>query len=302
MGISNHYEAYFFIQMVLLLLSVPVILTSIYYQKYIEKKWCPICLTIMGVILVELVYVLYLTTFLDLRFSFYGAMLYLFVVAMMTASWFPLKRMLTKVNHLKEVELKANRFKRNYTMFKKMLVASEHYELPESLLVFGNPNATLDISIITSPFCGHCTEPHYMLKSILDKYGEHITVSMLYNVNAKSKRLMDFVKNVIDLNLNNGEAKYYEAMDYWYQTKDNEKWLSKYKSQTDLNQIEHILDSQQPWFSEQDLNFTPCLFVNGYRYPQGYDLKDLQFFIDELVEDESLYIKNNEIKIASPKS
>ncbi|NMH28492.1 vitamin K epoxide reductase family protein [Flavobacterium silvaticum] len=37
-----------------LMLSLPLILISIYYQKYVEKKWCPICILISGVLVIEM--------------------------------------------------------------------------------------------------------------------------------------------------------------------------------------------------------------------------------------------------------
>jgi hypothetical protein len=40
----------------LLLGSIPVLLLSLYYQKFIEKKWCPICLVIASIVLLEIGY------------------------------------------------------------------------------------------------------------------------------------------------------------------------------------------------------------------------------------------------------
>lgn len=302
MGLSGHYAGFLSIQTILLLASIPVIIASIYYQKFIEKKWCPICLSIIGVILLELGYVFFLNKTLDLTISLVEVTVFLFVASSVAAIWYILRSLLKKVNDLKSFELKANRFKRNYDMFKKMLLTSRVYQLPESLLILGNPNAELKISIITSPFCGHCSEPHYMLKSIQEKYKERVSVSILYNVNPKNERIRNFVKNIIHLNLKKGSRYYYLAMDYWYQTKNDDKWLSKYQTNANTKKTENILDNQHPWFMQQNFNFTPCLFINGYRYPKEYDIAELPFFIDELMDDKSYNIENNFEHIAEPKS
>ncbi|OXA99792.1 hypothetical protein B0A75_09715, partial [Flavobacterium oncorhynchi] len=47
---------FFSIQKCALILSIPVILASLYYQKFVEKKWCPICLVIIGIIIIEMIY------------------------------------------------------------------------------------------------------------------------------------------------------------------------------------------------------------------------------------------------------
>ncbi|GGK10958.1 hypothetical protein GCM10007962_01310 [Yeosuana aromativorans] len=297
MGLSNHATDYFYIQTKLLLIASPVLMASLYYQKYIEKKWCPICLVIIGVVITELSCVFILKNSFDFSIDPFGLLLFLTTAALLMSIWFPLKNSLKKINHLKAVELKANRLKRNYELFSKMLKISEHYNLPESLLVFGNQKAPLRIHIITSPYCGHCKDPHYILKSVLDKYEEQLNISMLYNLNPKNSRLRTFLTSLITLSKEN-QLRFYEAMDYWYETKDDEKWLSKYKINIGAFEIEPLLKSQHLWFKEHGFNFTPCLFINGYQYPKAYDIADLPFFIEELIDDKSYSKKLNKLKEA----
>ncbi|TXD82435.1 hypothetical protein ESY86_14410 [Subsaximicrobium wynnwilliamsii] len=296
MGISGLSMDYFSIQIVLLALSVPIISLSIYYQKYIEKKWCPICLSISGLVLAELAYVVFLKSFnyLDFEITTQGALQFLLVGSVSTVFWYTLKNLLSRLNHLKENELKANRFKRNYTIFKKMLTAPSRLKLPDNELILGNPNANISISIVTSPFCGHCKDPQYMLKTLLEKYDDAINVSVLYNVNPKNQRLLQFARIITQLKLDKGDNAFNEAMDYWYETKDDEKWLGKYQDEENSG-FETLLAKNQVWLSEHDINFTPCMFINGYRYPNEYGIADLLFFMDELIEDKSILIKENKI-------
>lgn len=298
MGISNNYESYFYLQVILLLISVPIIAISIYYQKAIEKKWCPICLTISALLIAELGYVLYLNAIFSFNITWSGLFIFLFVTSTGAVLWFSLKETLTKMKQLKEEELKANRFKRNYKLFKNMLLASKRYDLPKSLFVFGNLDSKLNISIVTSPFCGHCTEPHYMLKSLLDKKQEHLNISILYNVRPKNEQLLNFVSSLTNVKSTEGQSGYYKAMDDWYQNKDEQKWLSKHKTNGINKETNDLLIESNNWFMAQEINFTPCLFINGYRFPNEYELSDLPFFIDELIEDHSLLNKKHEINLA----
>ena len=48
---------YFSIQKIMLIGSLPVLVSSLYYQKFVEKKWCPICLVIISITLIELLYI-----------------------------------------------------------------------------------------------------------------------------------------------------------------------------------------------------------------------------------------------------
>lgn len=289
MGLINLYADYFSIQTIMLISAFPVITVSIYYQKYIEKKWCPLCLAIIGIVLLELSAVFYLNSNFSFNISALGALLYLATFALLSTIWLPLKKTLKKVNDLKAIELKANRFKRNYVVFKIMLIATERYDLPKCALIFGNPDAMLNISIVTSPFCGYCKEPHYMLKSILEKYGEQLNISIFYNVNPTIILLRDFTLTISQLKIKKGEESFLEAMDYWYKVKDidNRKWFNKYKVDNEINELERLMEIQRKWFLRNSINFTPCLFVSGYRYPKEYNITDLPFFIEELLEDQS---------------
>ncbi|EPR73028.1 Vitamin K epoxide reductase [Winogradskyella psychrotolerans RS-3] len=300
MGLLNLYSAYFSLQIVVLLFSVPVIIASLYYQKYIEKKWCPICLSIIGVVILEFIAVILIHSNFGFNIGLLSILLFFATISLLTAVWLPLKKILKKVNDLKTVELKANRFKRNYNTFKLLLTSEDRYNLPETKLVFGNKNANLKISIITSPYCGFCEEPHYLLKSLLDKYEQQLNISIFYNASLNNLILRDFAITITQLKLKKGNAHYYEAMDYWYQVKEHKKWLNKYQININTSEGEILLDKQNSWFEENSLNFTPCLFINGYRYPKEYDIADLPFYIEELLDDKSLYVKK--YKIAMPKS
>lgn len=93
--ISNNSISFFSIQILLLILSFPVIILSIYFQKFIEKKWCPICLGIIGLICTEMIYlVIVLKT--NLRILYTSVILYGFVFSLVCFLWFSLKERLMR--------------------------------------------------------------------------------------------------------------------------------------------------------------------------------------------------------------
>src|SRR5690606_7144968 len=111
--------------------------------------------------------------------------IYLFIYSLIIVIWYPLKNIFKRINTLKEEELKANRFKRNYPIFKTFLVSNRKYDLPQTPILLGAATAQLKIAIITSPYCNFCSEPHYILKDILKRYDENVSVNIIYNVNLK---------------------------------------------------------------------------------------------------------------------
>lgn len=273
---------YFGIQKLLLLGSVPIILTSVYYQGFVEKKWCPICLMIIAVVVLQLSFLLLYADFSILDIGAKGILLYLANGSLIALSWFTLKKTLKQNNDLKAFELKANRFKRNYKVFKKFLLEGENYRLPKALLNFGNPKAKLKLSIITSPFCGHCEKPHFMLQDLLEKYGDKLELSIFYSLNPKNKTLDNFLSNYV---FSLSQEDYYKNLALWYKHKDYDKLISSRLPKDEQTNAIRLSQDHQAWFRKHGFNFTPCLFINGYPFPKEYDLAELPFFIEEMIGD-----------------
>jgi hypothetical protein len=124
-----------------------------------------------------------------------------------------------------------------------------------------------------------------MLKNLINKHDAQLQVSVFFNVNNKIQHLLKFVKTITSIGKNNSN-KYHEAMDNWYATKDDQKWLGRFSiADESMHFNNQLSEEQHKWFMANDFNFTPCLFINGYSYPKGYKIEELPFFINELIED-----------------
>lgn len=183
--LTNNTDSFFTLQKILLVFAVPVIFASIYYQKFVEKKWCPICLVIISIILLELGY---LFVFQNVAFAVavISILLYGLVFMSVLIAWLALKKLLTSQKKLKEFQFKGIRFMRNYEIFKNNLLASEKTELSDSPIVIGNKESKLEIALITSPFCGYCKEAHEMLEKIALANKDNLKVKIIINADVDS--------------------------------------------------------------------------------------------------------------------
>lgn len=102
--LSGNATIYFNIQQILLLSAVPVLLLSAYYQKFVEKKWCPICLVIISIIILEIGY-LFVFQNITFTFSVFSIVLYGLVFMSVLIVWSALKKLLTNLKVLKEFQL-----------------------------------------------------------------------------------------------------------------------------------------------------------------------------------------------------
>lgn len=286
-------ETYFETQKLLLSVALPVLFTSLYYQKFVEKMWCPVCLSIIAVILLELGYVSFYYKF-TFNFTVQSVLISAFIFVTVALFWFSLKKLLRQQKELKELHIADNRFKRNYEVFKNNLIASEisvNSEIQAGSIILGNRDAVLRIIVVTSPFCSFCAEVHTVIEEILSRHSGLVCFDVRFNFNeansdAKSQRVHE---KLLAIYYNYGQEAFRNALHDWFADFDakDEKILDRPGMIThyDIN-IQEILKEQFLWNQANDLAYTPSMFINGYIFPKHYERKDLMYFIIDLSEDD----------------
>ncbi len=285
--LSGNLLEYFAIQKILLIISIPVIVLSLYYQKFVEKKWCPICLVIASIILLEIGY-LFLFVTISIPIPVNYLFLYAYIILITITLWMILKKMLLKQKALKEFQMNANRLLRNYTVFKNTLMITPKLEMPSSIgIVLGNPKSDSQITIITNPFCGHCKEVHEIINTILDKHGDQIQVKILFKtaLELDNEETKQFFRILMTLYLENGEKAFTDALHDFFESKNVEAWNQKYQVPIDKEKVENVYTVMNNWCVENQINYTPEIFLNGFKYPSEYDKENLTFYMNDFIED-----------------
>lgn len=284
--LEGNVVSFFMMQEILLFCAIPVIILSLYFQKFIEKKWCPICLIIILITIVESLYLYFSNSSISIGKD--TILLFLFISLFIYLGWSLLKKVLIQNKELKEFQFKANRFIRNYEVFKNSLISKEKFEFPSTNIVLGNKNSILVINLITNPFCGHCKKVHQILDSILDKHFDNIQIQIIIKANLENETedKKSFYRTLVDLYLNQGQDKFRYALNYWFENNNIDNWLTLFKSEkNNVNEIDAIYKEHNDWTSKNDLNYTPVLFINGFIYPNNYDRENLEFYINDLIAD-----------------
>jgi len=279
-------SAYFFvIQNFLLCFAIPVILLSLYFQKFVEKKWCPICLVIIGLVLFELGY-LFLTKQSSFSISISAIILFLFVFLSVSIIWIVLKKILKSQKHLKEFQFKANRFIRNYEIFKNNLLTKRKVSFPEIPIILGNKESKTIITIISSPFCGHCKKAHEILERIVEKHSENLQIQIILKFDLKSQTEENvlFFRSLYKIYSLNDIALFTKALGDWFNNTNLKIWFTKYDYAVS-GDFDETMEKHYKWCDLNGFNFTPAIFINGYEYPELYERENLDYFINELVED-----------------
>jgi protein-disulfide isomerase len=289
-SIANQLGSFYDITTILLLFSIPVTLFSFYQQIVVAKKWCPICLAIICIIYAEIVSLLVYTNFSFAINTIAISYFLLVLVGSYIASVF-VKSIIKQNLEFKSKISENNRFKRKYSLFKMALSASDTVNKKISIsnnIFLGNPEAKLKITIVSSPFCGHCKEAHKIIEEILDLHKDKVCFDLNLNFDAskndeKSKRVH---QKLVQIYFNEGQEIFIKALHDWFENKEEDKLTLKATSKiTDLKTNE-ILYEQFSWNKENKITYTPAIIINNHLFPNEYDRNDLIYFINDLEDDE----------------
>lgn len=280
--LSSHF---FSIMLVGLALSLPMTLYSIYFQYKIEKKWCPICLSIIGVVYLEFAFLLFLYN------GFYAntvsLALFTSIFSLIAGLVYLLKPIFIEKKEVNEKYIKQLRFSRNYEIFKNTLVKSETQFFDKEYIVLGNRESKHKISVVTSPLCGYCKDAHTLLDKIYHRFGNDIGISIRFNFDENSTNKNLFLR-LAEIYEAQGDVDFMFALKDWFENKNLDNWLNKFGNFENTDGIENKLIEITNENKEKELNFTPNIFLNQYNYPNQYERENLEYFIADWLEDEEL--------------
>jgi len=272
---------------ILAALSVPYPLFSIYYQGFVLKKWCPMCLGVQLILITE--FILLLPQLLQMNFSFDSVtrlVLILFVIAIIYTLFklFRREQMSNEVHYYKYL-----RFKKNPEILKMLLISQPHYEitLSESSLIFGNRDASIRITAFLSLHCSHCARAFEKIRNMLNE-NEDIIINLVL-ITSDNKMLTTLYDN----NRQGKEAESLELMEQWF----NADPYSRTKITEGLcipedNDIsDRVSEENGRLFKECNVMGTPTFFINGLKLPPQYEVNDIRYFSKIFKEKEEIVIK-----------
>ncbi|WP_435261353.1 vitamin K epoxide reductase family protein [Tenacibaculum sp. nBUS_03] len=276
------------------LVAIPVTLYSIYYQYAVVKKWCLLCLSIVGLLwlqaLIPVITNIYISSFIPTDYV---------VLAIIGTSiwvgWSYIKPLITEVTELRKEKIEGVKFRRNFTLFEGMLNKSPQIDTAidkNQEIVFGNPTSNLEIVVVTNPFCGHCKPVHKQVDEILHKYNNSVKIRIRFNINTEDKNgsAAKVTSRLLELYNNNKKEECLEAMSEIYEDGNVDEWVKKWGATNNSDYFLAELEREKEWCKENAINFTPEILINGRSFPKEYNRSDLIFFIEELEENSQITI------------
>lgn len=269
-------------------LALPIIVYSIWLQKFQIKKWCVLCLAVSFLIVMQsLVFGSATTSFSTILSA--HPFVFLFSSVLFSSLWFFVKPILeTKIKIEKEL-ITSKKFKRSYKMFdfltKEIPTLSGFHQLQG--LHFGNKNADIQLTIIISPSCGHCHKAFADAFELVSKFNQRISLNVLFNINPENDQnpYRVVVERLLTIN-NTQPEKRVEAISDWHiQKMELEQWKEKWT----INAVDMIsnqqIHQQYNWCLVNELNYTPIIIINNKLFPGEYEINDLKYFLNDFSQE-----------------
>ncbi|OGS74869.1 MAG: hypothetical protein A3G95_03555 [Flavobacteria bacterium RIFCSPLOWO2_12_FULL_31_7] len=273
------------------LVAIPAIIYSVWLQKFEIKKWCVLCLAVSFVIILQSVF---FTLGNTTAYSFAVTDFYSFVFSaiLLSTIWFLVKPILeNKIRFEKEAN-ELMRFKRNFNLFQFLSNTIEEYDDFEKLngITFGSSEAATQITLILSPSCGHCHTTFEEAYELYQNYSEKIHLNILFNINPSNEANMYkvVVENLLALKEQDPQ-KAKEALVDWHINRLNlDNWKRKWSVESPHLLINKELQNQYYWCLKNEFNYTPVKIINGNLFPDGYEIKELKYFLNNFSEEMEL--------------
>lgn len=264
----------------------PVVLISIYYQLS-NRKWCLICLGIVLVLVVQALYGLSLN--LDTENISSTVILYSAVISFLVLLiYFHFRQSAKKQEDLSTKLMLSLKVVRLFDGFARRLCQYEPFQFPDERISIGSADAPLTISCITNPYCAGCQELHAIIHQLQERYPDMIKVDIYFktNMSIETDEVVLFFQTLYSVYTHSGAEKFDIALVKWFELEDDVRWLKEFGDVPLNEQFSRYYDRVNQWSVDAGIDLTPVMFINGFLYPQEYDITFLPYFIDDLMQYE----------------
>lgn len=265
--------------------ATPFILFSVLYQKIVVKKWCPLCLSVIGVIFLEICLFLfypdkfpirgYVQPFILLSFSFTVGIIIVYV----------LKRLLQEQQNALTNKIERLRMKRSPLILATVFSRQQQTLIPQKHpIIIGNQQAPVVITTLLNPMCRPCAKTVRSITSLMDKYPQSLLWQLRFDgiesdeyhpINQIQLHLMQLCNNKTD------DVKLQIISD-WYHKQSVQRFTKKYSFKEITKQT--LLDFAKQNAENKLLNVRkiPTMWINNREFPEEYSVDDIPFLLTDV--------------------
>ncbi|WP_165020444.1 vitamin K epoxide reductase family protein [Dysgonomonas sp. ZJ279] len=264
--------------------ALPYSLWSVWYQKFIAKEWCLLCLIVQALLWLSFIINLVFDYIYVPRLSFFAIFIVGCLFIMPSAIINILLPYFIDKKQLKAVQLRYSSIKMDAGVFESKLKVQPYYEVNREIsqILWGNKDAETLVTLVTNPHCGSCAAIHQQLDNLLDRVGDKICVQYILTSFSEELESSATFLTAVYLSDEIKPDEKREIFNRWFSHGKNNRqdFFDRYDfditSQTVLDEIE----SHRRWCKTVSLKGTPTIIMNGHELPEGYNIDDVAYYTD----------------------
>ncbi len=261
------------------ILSLPYTIYSVYYQKFVARQWCKLCMAVQAALWLEAIIVLSNVSKFQYIWNVQSILLLALAFLIPMLLWIFVKDPISEATQVfgLQRELQKVKFNEHYiqTTFKNQPQMPPIFEDMRTVKL-GEPDAENILTVVTNPLCGPCAKLHQELKQlIMDQSNIQCQFIFIGPSNG-----MHVAKQFLSL----AERQLAATMDSWYH--DNRQDINQWVQGISLDQFSpdaiKQLNLYSRWCELAGISATPTVFINGVKLPVAFQIKDIKRIVPAL--------------------
>jgi len=261
---------------------LPYSVWSIWYQKVKAKQWCALCIIVQVLFYCIFAYNLLLGFIYVPESNLINVLIVTLIYVLPFCLISVLLPIIAKSGQVRNLKHEFNKLKMTTEVFDGLLYAKDRYDVEgASQIVFGNPEATNQIIVVTNPHCEPCGAAHKKIDNLLNHIGEDdICIRFLF-INFEMEVVKNSGKFLIAAYLNNEPD---AARDIFYKWFAGEKYAigktySKYGFDIESKEVLKEQLKHNRWIKQNKVYQTPTILFRGYILPEIYGIDDIRLLL-----------------------
>lgn len=242
---------------------------SLVWQIY-HRKWCPLCLAIDAVLVVDLVSEIAITHGLHSG-SFYPDWLTFglaFAIGVLVLRWLVVS--LERIQEVESLRYKHERLLSSPETFWHLLAQQPMttVESRTSMPISNSADTEHTLTVVMNPSCPKCAKVHRVLHKL-----EGYRIELFFVINNGDKHSHNAALRLISVSLAQGWEETERVIAEWYEHHELPTQASIHPD------AKEILNKHVKYCRETGISGTPTILVDGRRLPELYDATDLKYLL-----------------------
>jgi Vitamin K epoxide reductase family len=183
------------------MLTLPIIFFSLYYQYFVAKAWCRLCLVVVGILAIQ--FSVFITGYFNGYIHLLGNVPFISCIVLsllFVAIGLIVMLIKSKIEHtnkLNSVGANGDRVKHAMSTFTQLLMQQRRIDSRpfENEMRIGSSDAPLKIIMVSNIYCNPCKEKHEVVQQLISLYPGQINVTFRFVKSAKDPESVNYLLN-----------------------------------------------------------------------------------------------------------